>query len=102
MLPGGPPNGATTRNKVTGSLMAITVIIVGTLNCFFAGPNDVEGQRSAIREAKGRVEGGEEASGTDSERGKGGGAMDCGIELSVQVMIRRRRGGHVRNEFHAC
>lgn len=29
-------------------------------------------------------------------------AMECGIELSVQVMIRRRRCGHVRNEFHAC
>lgn len=24
------------------------------------------------------------------------------IELSVQVMIRRHRCGHVRNEFHAC
>lgn len=37
MLLGGPPNGVTTRNKVTGSLMAITVIIVGTVNCFLLG-----------------------------------------------------------------
>lgn len=33
--------------------MAITVIRVGTVNCFFfAGTNDVEGQQNAIREAK--------------------------------------------------
>lgn len=62
-----------TRNRVTGSLMAITVITVGTLNCFFAGPNDVEGRRSAIREAKGRVGRGEEASGV---RGRGDGLRD--------------------------
>lgn len=80
--------------------MAITVIIVGTVNCFFffAGTNDAEGQHNAIREANG---GGEEVSGREGGRGRER-AMDCGIELSVQVMIRRRRGGHVRNEFHAC
>lgn len=100
MRRGGRPNRVTTRNKVTGSLMAITVIIVGTVNCFFAGPIDVEGRRNAIREAKGG-RGGEEVSGTEGWRGRER-AMDCGIEMSVQVMIRRRRGGHVRNEFHAC
>lgn len=44
--------------------------------------------------------------GNQNWRWSGGGgvgcAMECGIELSVQVMIRRRRCGHVRNEFHAC
>lgn len=85
MLLGGLPNGATTRNKVTGSLMAITVITVGTLNCFFAGSNDVVGQRSAIREAKGRVEGVEEASGTDSERGKGAGRWTAGLNCQSRL-----------------
>lgn len=37
-----------------------------------------------------------------SQNGRREQAMDCGIELSVRVMIRRRRCGHVRNEFHAC
>lgn len=37
-----------------------------------------------------------------SQKGRRKWAMDCGIELSVQVMIRRRRCVHVRNEFHAC
>jgi len=29
-------------------------------------------------------------------------AMECWIELSVQVIIRRPGCDHVRNEFHAC
>lgn len=37
-----------------------------------------------------------------SQHGRRELAMECGIELSVQVMIRRHRCGHVRNEFHAC
>lgn len=92
------------RNQVTSSLMAITVIIVGVVNCFFVGPNEVGGGCcDAIREA----EGGEGVLGeTEGERRSQNGrreqAMDCRIELSVRVMIRRRRCGHVRNEFHAC
>lgn len=37
-----------------------------------------------------------------SRNGRREQARECRIELSVQVMIRRRRCGHVRNEFHAC
>lgn len=92
------------RNQVTSSLMAITVIIVGVVNCFLLGLMRWGGGCcDAIREA----EGGEGVLGeTEGERRSQNGrreqAMDCGIELSVRVMIRRRRCGHVRNEFHAC
>lgn len=34
---GGWPDGVAARNKVTNSLMAITVIIVGVVNCFLLG-----------------------------------------------------------------
>lgn len=53
VLLGGWPDGVVARNKVTSSLMAITVIIVGVVNCFFVGPNDGGGLCSAIREAEG-------------------------------------------------
>lgn len=35
-------------DKVTDSLMAITVITVGVVNCFRSGPNDVRGCRNTI------------------------------------------------------
>lgn len=54
VLLGGWPDGVAARNKVTSSLMAITVIIVGVVNCFFVGPNDGGGCLcNAIREAEG-------------------------------------------------
>lgn len=37
MLRGGWPDGVAARNKVTNSLMAITVIMVGVVNCFSLG-----------------------------------------------------------------
>ena len=80
--------------------MAITVIIVGVVNCFLLGLM----RRGAAEMQLGRPKeavGGEGVLG-ETERGGGSRAMGCGIELSVQVMIRRRRCGHVRNEFHAC
>lgn len=41
-------------DKVTDSLMAITVITVGVVNCFRSGTNDVRGCRNTV----GRVGGG--------------------------------------------
>lgn len=35
-------------DEVTDSLMAITVIMVGVVNCFRSGPNDVRGCRNTI------------------------------------------------------
>lgn len=70
---------------------------------FFVGPNEVGAQLGRLREAAG-VEGalGEAGAEGGSKKGRREQAMECRIELSVQVMIRRRRCGHVRNEFHAC
>ncbi len=94
------------KNQVTSSLMAITVIMVGVLNCFLLGlmrwgadamqlgrPKEVVGGEGVFGETEGEW---------GSQNGRREQAMDCGIELSVQVMIRRHRCGHVRNEFHAC
>lgn len=56
VLLGGGPEEAAARNKVTNSLMAITVIIVGVVNCFLLGLMMcvcVGGSWSAIREAGG-------------------------------------------------
>lgn len=44
-------------DKVTDSLMAITVITVGVVNCFRSGPNYVRGCRNTIG-GRGRLEGG--------------------------------------------
>lgn len=49
MLLGGRLDGAAVRNQVTSSLMAITVIIVGVVNCFFVGPNEVGGGAAAMQ-----------------------------------------------------
>lgn len=45
-------------DKVTDSLMAITVITVGVVNCFRSGPNDVRGCRNTIGRAGERGSGG--------------------------------------------
>lgn len=106
MLLGGWPDGVAARNKVTSSLMAITVIIVGIVNCFLLSLMMWGAGAMQLRRPKEAVGGEGVSGGTEGERGSQNGrrkwAMDCGIELSVQVMIRRRRCGHVRNEFHAC
>lgn len=59
-------------DKVTDSLMAITVITVGVVNCFRSGPNDV---RRCRREAGGGDGGRKEAVRAEgaSEGGRGGG-----------------------------
>lgn len=90
-------------DEVTDSLMAITVITVGGVNCFRSGPNDVRGCRNTIaggEVGRRRRESRELRRETELGRRRRQ-ATDCGIELSAQVMIRRRRCGHVRNEFHA-
>lgn len=112
VLLGGWLDGAVLRNQVTNSLMTITVIKVGIVNCFLLGLMSLGGQggcgcRNAIRETEG---GGEEVRefcerwGVIGEAGVGRRkrALEYGIELSVRVMIRRHRCGHVRNEFHGC
>lgn len=43
-------------DEVTDSLMAITVITVGGVNCFRSGPNDVRGCRNTIGGGGGRKE----------------------------------------------
>lgn len=53
---GGWPDGVAARNKVTNSLMAITVIIVGIVNCFLLGLMMWGGWCNAIREAQGGSE----------------------------------------------
>lgn len=104
-LDGGLLDEVVARNKVTRYLTAITVITVGVVNCFFllglmrwgAGAMQLERRKEAA--------GGEGVFGeTDgvSQSGRREKAMECWIELSEQVMIRRPRCGHVRNEFHAC
>ncbi len=83
--------------------MAITVIIVGVVNCFSLGlmrrgAGAIQlGRLKAVVGVLGKTEGE-----WGSQNGRWEQAMECGIELSVQVMIRRHRCGHVRNEFHAC
>lgn len=95
-------------DKVTDSLMAITVITVGVVNCFRSGANDVRGCRNTIGRVWGWWEGGS-VSGAErrelrreTESGRRRQAMDCRVELSTWVMIRQQRFVHVRNEFHAC
>lgn len=53
VLLGGWLEGAVARNQVTSSLTAITVIIVGTVNCFLLGLMRWGGWSNAIREAEG-------------------------------------------------
>lgn len=54
MLLGGWLDGVVARNQVTSSLTAITVIIVGVVNCFLLGLMRLGGGWSdAIREAEG-------------------------------------------------
>lgn len=58
-------------DKVTDSLMTITVITVGVVNCFRLGPNDVRGCRNTIRSGRKeavRVEG----DGVEEEEAGGG------------------------------
>lgn len=103
MLLRGWLDGVVVRNQVTGSLMAITVIIVGVVNCFLLGlmrwgAGAIQlGRLKVVVGVLGETEGE-----WGSQNGRREQAMECGIELSVQVMIRRRRCDHVRNEFHAC
>lgn len=69
-------------DEVTDSLMAITVITVGGVNCFRSGPNDVRGCRNTIRRGAGgrkeaaRVEGASAGDGIGEEEEAGDGLRD--------------------------
>lgn len=66
-------------DEVTDSLMAITVITVGGVNCFRSGPNDVRGCRNTIgggRKEAARVEGASAVDGIGEEEEAGDGLQD--------------------------